>query len=149
LLALAVVAGLYLGLSVLLVLVGPAPGGQGWGPAPFLAALRTVGAGGAWSVVITVGAAAAGGGALLALIAGISRTALAMARERAARPAPAHVSPRCSVPQRAEIAAGLAVLALVLLAGEVLVAIAASAFAVLLYFALANLAALTQEGRWR
>src|SRR5699024_11947096 len=66
----------------ILVLVGPAPGGQGWGPAPFLAALRTVGAGGAWSVVITVGVVAAGGGALLALIAGISRTALAMARER-------------------------------------------------------------------
>src|SRR5699024_12812108 len=59
LLALAVVAGLYLGLSVLLVLVGPAAGGQGWGPAPFLAALRTVGAGGAWSAVITVGAVAA------------------------------------------------------------------------------------------
>src|SRR5699024_1833406 len=56
---------------------------------------------------------------------------------------------RFSVPQRAEIAAGLAVLALVLLAGDVLVAIAASAFGVLLYYAIANLAALTQEGRWR
>lgn len=149
LLALAVVAGLYLALSALLVLVGPAPGGQGWGPAPFLAALRSVGAGGAWSAVITVGAVAAGGGALLALIAGISRTALAMARERDLPPALAHVSPRFSVPQRAEIAAGLAVLALVLLAADVLVAIAASAFGVLLYYAIANLAALTQEGRWR
>src|SRR5699024_11260824 len=85
LLALAVVAGLYLALSVLLVLVGPAPGGQGWGPAPFLAALRSVGAGGAWSAVITVCAVAAGGGALLALIAGISRTALSMARARGMR----------------------------------------------------------------
>ncbi|ATG50931.1 amino acid permease [Brachybacterium vulturis] len=149
LIALGIVAVLYLTLSVLLVLVGPAPGDQGWGPAPFLTALRSVGAGGAWSVVITVGAVAAAGGALLALVAGISRTALAMARQRDLPPVLAHVSPRFAVPQRAEIVAGLAVLALVLLAGDVLVAIAASAFGVLLYYAIANLAALTQVGEWR
>ncbi|WP_394216637.1 APC family permease [Brachybacterium vulturis] len=149
LLALGIVAVLYLTLSVLLVLVGPAPGDQGWGPAPFLTALESVGAGGAWSAVITVGAIAAAGGALLALVAGISRTALAMARERDLPPVLAHVSDRFAVPQRAEIATGLAVLALVLLAADVLVAIAASAFGVLLYYAIANLAALTQEGEWR
>lgn len=149
LLALAVVTGLYLALSALLVLVGPAPGAGGWGPAPFLAALDLVGAGGAWHVVITVGAVAAASGALLALVAGISRTALAMARQRDLPPVLAHVSPRFSVPQRAEIIAGLAVLAIVLLAADVLVAIAASAFGVLLYYAIANLAALTQTGQWR
>ena len=149
LLALGVVAGLYLALSVVLVLVGPAPGEQVWGPAPFLTALESVGAGGAWNVVITGGAVAAASGALLALVAGISRTALAMARERDLPPVLAQVSPRFSVPQRAEIAAGLAVLALVLLAADVLVAIAASAFGVLLYYAIANLAALTQAGQWR
>ncbi|HEX7350213.1 APC family permease [Brachybacterium sp.] len=149
LLALAVVAALYLALSVVLVLVGPAPGDQGWGPAPFLTALESVGAGGVWAVVITVGAAAAASGALLALVAGISRTALAMARERDLPPVLAHVSPRFSVPQRAELAAGLAVLLLVLLAADVLVAIAASSFGVLLYYAVANLAALTQQGEWR
>ncbi|AXK46175.1 APC family permease [Brachybacterium saurashtrense] len=149
LLALAAVAGLYLVLSVVLVLVGPAPGEDGWGPAPFLTALESVGAGGLWRAVITVGAVAAAGGALLALIAGISRTVLAMARERDLPPVLAHVSPRFSVPQRAEAAAGVAVVLLVLLASDALVAVAASAFGVLLYYAIANLAAFTQVGQWR
>ena len=149
LLALAAVAGLYLLLSLVLVAVGPAPGTDGWGPAPFLAALDAVGAGGGWHVIVTVGAAAAATGALLALIAGISRTVLAMAREGDLPRPLAHVSPRFSVPQRAEITAGIAVLILVLAASDVLVAIAASSFGVLLYYAVANLAAATQDGTWR
>lgn len=149
LLALAAVGAIYLVLSVILVLVGPAPGEQGWGPAPFRTALDAVGAGGVWAVVVTIGAVAAASGALLALVAGISRTVLAMARERDLPPVLAHVSPRFSVPQRAETAAGLAVVLLVLLASDVLVAIAASSFGVLLYYAVANLAALTQTGQWR
>ena len=149
LLALAAVGALYLVLSVILVLVGPAPGEQGWGPAPFRTALDAVGAGGVWAVVVTIGAVAAASGALLALVAGISRTVLAMARERDLPPVLAHVSPRFSVPQRAEAAAGIAVVLLVLLASDVLVAIAASSFGVLLYYAVANLAALTQTGQWR
>ncbi|MEO2098564.1 MAG: APC family permease [Brachybacterium sp.] len=149
LLALAAVGALYLVLSVILVLVGPAPGEQGWGPAPFRTALDAVGAGGVWAVVVTIGAVAAASGALLALVAGISRTVLAMARERDLPPVLAHVSPRFSVPQRAEAAAGIAVVLLVLLASDVLVAIAASSFGVLLYYAVANLAALTQAGQWR
>ncbi|MGO2720803.1 APC family permease [Brachybacterium tyrofermentans] len=149
LLALAMVCALYLGLSALLVLVGPAPGGEGWGPAPFLTALESVGAGGAWSVVITIGAVAAAAGALLALIAGVSRTMLAMARGGDLPRTLAKSSNRYAVPQRAEIVAALAVLALVLLASDVLVAIAASAFGVLLYYAIGNLAAFTQAGQWR
>ncbi|MFD4007410.1 APC family permease [Brachybacterium paraconglomeratum] len=149
LLALAAVGALYLVLSVILVLVGPAPGEQGWGPAPFRTALDAVGAGGVWAVVVTIGAVAAASGALLALVAGISRTVLAMARERDLPPVLAHVSERYSVPQRAEAAAGIAVVLLVLLASDVLVAIAASSFGVLLYYAVANLAALTQAGQWR
>ena len=149
LLALAAVGAIYLVLSVILVLVGPAPGEQGWGPAPFRTALDAVGAGGVWAVVVTIGAVAAASGALLALVAGISRTVLAMARERDLPPVLAHVSPRFSVPQRAEAAAGIAVVLLVLLASDVLVAIAASSFGVLLYYAVANLAALTQTGQWR
>ena len=149
LLALAAVGALYLVLSLILVLVGPAPGEQGWGPAPFRTALDAVGAGGVWAVAVTIGAVAAASGALLALVAGISRTVLAMARERDLPPVLAHVSPRFSVPQRAEAAAGIAVVLLVLLASDVLVAIAASSFGVLLYYAVANLAALTQTGQWR
>lgn len=147
--ALAVVAVLYLALSVVLVLVGPAPGAQGWGPAPFLAALQAVGAGGAWGAVITVGAVAAAAGALLALVAGVSRTMLAMARGGDLPRPLARSSNRYAVPQRAEVVAGIAIVLLVLLASDVLVAIAASSFGVLLYYAIANLAALTQPGQWR
>ncbi len=153
LLALGIVAALYLLLSVLLVLLGSAVGSpaaaDGWGPAPFLAALDAVGAGALWRAVITIGAVAAASGALLALIAGISRTVLAMSREGDLPRPLAHVSARYSVPQRAEAVASLAVVLLVLLAADVLIAIAASAFGVLLYYAIANLAALTQTGQWR
>lgn len=148
LLALGIVAALYLLLSVLLVRLGSAAA-DGWGPAPFLAALDAVGAGALWRAVITIGAVAAASGALLALIAGISRTVLAMSREGDLPRPLAHVSARYSVPQRAEAVAGLAVVLLVLLAADVLIAIAASAFGVLLYYAIANLAALTQTGQWR
>ena len=147
--ALAVVAALYLALSVVLVLVGPAPGAQGWGPAPFLTALQVVGAGSAWGAVITVGAVAAAAGALLALVAGVSRTMLAMARGGDLPRPLARSSNRYGVPQRAEVVAGIAIVLLVLLASDVLVAVAASSFGVLLYYAVANLAALTQVGQWR
>ena len=116
----------------------PPPAGRAGGPAPFLTALESVGAGGAWSVVITIGAVAAAAGALLALIAGVSRTMLAMARGGDLPRPLAKSSNRYAVPQRAEIVAALAVLALVLLASDVLVAIAASAFGVLLYYAIAQ-----------
>ncbi|MGO3208816.1 APC family permease [Brachybacterium sp. AOP42-B2-9] len=149
LVALGVVAVLYLALSIVLVLVGPAPGVGGWGPAPFLAALAVVGAGQGWSVVITVGAIAAASGALLALVAGVSRTMLAMARGGDLPRPLARSSNRYAVPQRAEAVAGIAIVLLVLLASNVLVAIAASSFGVLLYYAIANLAALTQVGQWR
>ncbi|APX33035.1 transporter [Brachybacterium sp. P6-10-X1] len=149
LVALAAVCALYLTLSILLVFVGPAPGGQGWGPAPFLTALESVEAGGVWHAIITIGAVAAAAGALLALIAGVSRTVLAMARGGDLPRYLSRSSNRYAVPQRAEIVAALAVLALVLLASDTLVAIAASAFGVLLYYAVANLAAFTQAGQWR
>lgn len=147
--ALAVVAALYLALSVVLVLVGPAPGDQGWGPAPFLTALEQVGAGSGWTAVITIGAVAAAAGALLALVAGVSRTMLAMARGGDLPRPLARSSNRYAVPQRAEVVAGIAIVLLVLLASDVLVAITASSFGVLLYYAVANLAAFTQQGQWR
>ncbi|MCT1996738.1 APC family permease [Brachybacterium muris] len=149
LLALGAVFALYIALAAVLVLVGPAPGEQGWGPAPFIAALDLVGAGAVWKLVVTVGAAAAAAGALLALVAGVSRTMLGMAREGDLPRPLAHVSERYSVPQRAEITVGIAVVLLVLLASDVLVAITASAFGVLLYYAVANIAAYTQTGEHR
>lgn len=150
LIALIAVFALYVALSIVLILVGPAAGGgQGWGPAPFIAALDLVGAGGLWRVIVTVGAAAAAAGALLALVAGVSRTMLGMAREGDLPRSLAHVNQRFSVPQRAELVVALAVVALVLLATDVLVTITASSFGVLLYYAVANLAALTQRSEHR
>ncbi|MFC7464584.1 APC family permease [Brachybacterium sp. GCM10030252] len=149
LLALAAVFVLYVAMSIVLVAVDPAPGDQGWGPAPFRTALDGVGAGAGWHLIVTVGAVAAAGGALLALVAGISRTMLAMARESDLPRPLAQVNQRFSVPQRAEITAAIAIVLLVLLAGDVLVAVAASSFGVLLYYGVANLAAFTQRGQWR
>ena len=146
LLALGIVLALYVLLAVLLVLVGPAPGGTGWGPAPFVSALAAVGAGGAWTLVVTVGATAAAAGSLLALVAGVSRTMLSMAREGDLPRPLAAVSARFGVPWRAEVTVGALVVALVLLVPSALTAVAASSFGVLLYYAVANAAALTQQG---
>ncbi|AZZ53986.1 APC family permease [Rathayibacter festucae] len=102
-----------------------------------------------WTAVpIRVGAAAASLGALLALIAGIGRTSLAMARNGDLPRALAVIDPIRSVPRRAEIAVGLIVVVLVLVA-DLRSAIGFSSFGVLLYYLVANVAALTQEAPHR
>jgi len=98
--------------------------------------------------VIRVGAAAASLGALLALIAGIGRTSLAMAREGDLPRMLAHVDPVRQVPRRAEIVLGAVVIVLVLVA-DLRSAIGFSSFGVLLYYLVANVSALTQERRYR
>ena len=97
--------------------------------------------------VVRVGAAAASLGALLALLAGVGRTVLAMAREHDL-PAPlAAVHPRRSTPYRATLAVGAAVLLLVALT-DLRGAIGFSSAGVLLYYAVAHVAVL--RGRtWR
>jgi len=93
--------------------------------------------------VVRIAAGVAALGALLALLAGIGRTSLAMARDREL-PAPlAAVHPRFSVPYVAEIVVGIAVIALVL-AVDLRGAIGFSSFGVLLYYFIANAAATTQ-----
>jgi APA family basic amino acid/polyamine antiporter len=98
----------------------------------------------AWAVpVVQVGAAVAALGALLALIAGIGRTALAMARDREL-PAPlAAVHPRSHVPYVAEVAVAIAIIVLVLVV-DLRGAIGFSSFGVLLYYLVANASAFTQ-----
>jgi basic amino acid/polyamine antiporter, APA family len=101
-------------------------------------------------VVIRVGAAAASLGVLLSLLAGVSRTTFAMAAARDLPAGLAAVDPRHQVPLRAELAASAAVVALVA-AFDVGQAIGFSSFAVLVYYAVANAAALTlsrEERRW-
>lgn len=101
-------------------------------------------AGWAWAApFVVVGAAAASLGALLALQAGIGRTALAMARERDLPAGLAAVHTRSGVPHRAEIAVVAATVLLVLVT-DVRGAIGFSSFGVLLYYLVANVAAWTQ-----
>jgi APA family basic amino acid/polyamine antiporter len=111
--------------------------------APLSAVADTSGA--AWpGVVIRVGAAAAALGALLAMIAGIGRTSLAMARNRDIPAWFSAVNPRFRVPYRAELALGLVVCVLVAVA-DLRAAIGFSSFGVLLYYLIANLSAWTQD----
>ncbi|MCP2328045.1 APA family basic amino acid/polyamine antiporter [Hamadaea flava] len=95
--------------------------------------------------LVRVGAALASLGALLALIAGIGRTALAMARHDDLPRWLSAVHPRYAVPHRAEIALAVVVCALVLTV-DLRGAIGFSSFGVLVYYLIANLAAWTQTG---
>ncbi|MGW8566726.1 APC family permease [Isoptericola sp. NPDC055881] len=106
-------------------------------------------AGSPWAgVVVRVGAAAASLGALLALVAGVGRTTLAMAREGDLPRPLAAVHPRFGVPHRAEVAVAVVVVALVLTV-DLRGAIGFSSFGVLVYYGVANLAAWTQTGAHR
>lgn len=111
--------------------------------APLSAVADTSGA--AWpGVVIRIGAAAAALGALLAMIAGIGRTSLAMARNRDIPAWFAAVHPRFRVPYRAELVLGLIVCVLVAVT-DLRGAIGFSSFGVLLYYLIANASAWTQD----
>jgi APA family basic amino acid/polyamine antiporter len=138
-LALAVVVYAVVAVTVLSVL-GPA--GVAATPAPLAAAVEAS----SWdwaTLVVRVGGAAAALGALLALIAGIGRTSLAMAREGDLPRWLAAVHPRYRVPHRAEVTVAVAICALVLTV-DLRGAIGFSSFGVLLYYLVANLSALTQ-----
>ena len=95
-----------------LAVLGPRPAGA---RRPPRWPRRSGAAGGAGLVpVVRAGAAIAALGSLLALILGVSRTTLAMARDRHLPPALAAVHPRFKVPHRAELAVGAVVAVLVL-----------------------------------
>ena len=87
-------------------------------------------------------------GALLALVAGVGRTALAMARSGDLPGWLAAVHPRFRVPHHAEVALAVVVSVLVL-AVDLSGAIGVSSFGVLLYYLVANAAAATQTGGHR
>lgn len=98
--------------------------------------------------VVRAGAAVAALGALLALIAGVGRTTLAMAREADLPSSLAAVHPRHRVPHRAEMALAVVVCALVLTV-DLREAIGFSSFGVLLYYLVANVAAFGQPAERR
>lgn len=92
--------------------------------------------------VVRAGAVLAAAGSLLALILGVSRTSLAMARDGHLPRALAAVHPRYAVPHRAELAVG-AVVAVLAATVDLRAAIGFSSFAVLTYYLIANLSAAT------
>ncbi|MBT2228325.1 APC family permease [Nonomuraea sp. NEAU-A123] len=99
--------------------------------------------GAAWlRPVVSAGAAVAALGALLALLLGVSRTVLAMARRRDLPELLAEVHSTTEVPRRAELAVGVVVVGLLLVA-DLRGAIGFSSFGVLVYYAIANACALT------
>ncbi|WP_283206658.1 APC family permease [Nocardia cyriacigeorgica] len=109
--------------------------------APLSSAVQAAGAD--WlSPIVRAGAAVAALGSLLALILGVSRTTLAMARDHHLPRTLAAVHPRTGVPHHAEIAVG-AVVALAAATADLRAAIGFSSFGVLLYYAIANASAWT------
>ncbi|WP_405916362.1 APC family permease [Streptomyces sp. NBC_00728] len=117
--------------------------GLGAAPAPLADAVRAAGLP-ELVPLVRVGAAVAALGSLLALILGVSRTTLAMARDRHLPGALAAVHPRSRVPHRAELAVGVLVAALAATV-DVRGAIGFSSFGVLAYYAVANAAAWTLD----
>lgn len=135
----AVVVYVAVGLTVLLTLGGAAADTA----APLAALVST--SGWPWAApVVRVAAAAASLGALLALLTGVGRTTLAMAREADLPRFLAAVNERWHVPRRAEIAIAAIVIGVVL-AADLRGAIGFSSFGVLLYYLIANAAAFRQS----
>ncbi|WP_109778488.1 APC family permease [Streptomyces sp. CG 926] len=111
--------------------------------APLVDAVRAAGRPGL-APVVRVGAALAALGSLLALVLGVSRTVLAMARDGHLPRALAAVHPRHQVPHHAELAVG-AVVAVLAATADLRGAIGFSSFGVLAYYAIANASAWTLD----
>ena len=144
--ALGIVVVLYAVVGVvLLAVLGPA--GVAGTDLPLLAAADQAGV--SWmGAPVRVAAVLASLGALLGLVTGVSRTILAMARERDLPAVLATVDERRGVPQAAE-AAVCAVVVLLVVAFDVRAVIGFSSFGVLVYYAVANAAAVTQDATHR
>jgi basic amino acid/polyamine antiporter, APA family len=145
-LALGIVVVIYAAVGAA-VLFGAGSAALASSTAPVVTALD--GAGAAWaSPVARAGAAVASLGSLLALIAGVGRTALAMGRNGDLPRWLASVHERYRVPDHAELALGAAVCVLVLTT-DLRGAIGFSSFGVLAYYAVANASAFTQTSEHR
>lgn len=143
-LGVAVVVYAVVGVAVLAVL---GPGAVAATVTPLTAAVSA----GDWAWAtpwVQAGAAVAALGALLALLAGVGRTTLAMARHADLPGWLAAVHPRFGVPHRAECALAVVVCVLVL-SFDLRPVIGFSSFGVLLYYLVANLSAWTQDPEHR
>jgi basic amino acid/polyamine antiporter, APA family len=92
--------------------------------------------------VVRIGGAVACAGVLLSLLAGVGRTVLAMARDHELPHVLAAIHLRYQIPHRAQILLGGTVVAAVLIL-DLRTAIGFSSFAVLTYYAIANVASFT------
>lgn len=114
---------------------------------PLAAAASEAGHG--WgSIVIRAGAAVACAGVLMSLLAGVARTAFAMAADGELPRSLAVVHPTTRVPHVAQLTVG-AITLLLVLAVPIVTAIAVSSTCVLTYYAIAHLSALRLEQRER
>ncbi|MFC9994777.1 APC family permease [Nocardia sp. NPDC127526] len=137
-LALGIALAVYAVVAVAVLLVlGSA--GLAAGADPLARAVTAAGVDGL-APVVRVGAVLAAAGSLLALILGVSRTTLAMARDGHLPRALAAVHPKYEVPHRAELAVGL-IVAVVAASFDIRAAIGFSSFAVLAYYLIANISA--------
>lgn len=129
-----------------LLAVGPAV--LAGSPAPLAAAAA---AGLSWATpLVRVGGTVAALGVLLSLLAGVSRTGLAMARQRDLPGWLDAVHPVHRTPHRAEVVVGILVAGIVSVA-DLRGAIGFSSFSVLVYYGIANASAFTQpsgDRRW-
>ncbi|MFD3403321.1 APC family permease [Kribbella sp. NPDC058693] len=143
--AVIIAIGIYLLVAVALLRTGDPASTT----APLASAVDGVGA--AWATpIVRIGAALASLGALLALIAGVGRTTLAMARNQDLPAWLAAVHPRYQVPHHAELALA-SVVGVLVLTTDLRGVIGFSSFGVLLYYAIANASAFTQpadQRRW-
>jgi basic amino acid/polyamine antiporter, APA family len=139
-LALSIALGIYTIVAVaVLAVLGPQRLARA--TAPLSEAVAAAGVG--WLVpVVQVGAAVAAVGSLLALLLGVSRTTLAMARDRHLPHMLAAVHPKYKVPHRAELLIG-AVVVVLAATTDVRGAIGFSSFGVLIYYAITNASAFT------
>jgi APA family basic amino acid/polyamine antiporter len=146
--ALGVALGLYLAVALAALLVA-GPDAIAGSSAPLRTAVELAGASFA-KPIVSVGAAVASLGALLALLSGVGRTTLAMARNRDLPARLAAVDPEHGVPLVAQLTIA-ALVALAVAVTDLRGMIGFSSFGVLLYYALANAAAWTQDAdrrRW-
>ena len=146
LIALGLTVALYAAVAVA-ALLAAGPRALAASTTPIATAVRAVDA--SWALpAVRIGAAVASLGSLLALIAGLGRTSLAMARNGDLPRWLASVHPRFEVPHHAELAVGAIVAALVLTT-DLRGAIGFSSFGVLVYYAVANASAFTQRDEYR
>ncbi|MFW2513095.1 APC family permease [Demequina sp. SO4-13] len=140
--ALAWVLALYVGLAIVLrgaLDFGLAGDPSALGDAPLAALASTLGIN---TAVVTVTAALAVGGAMLAVMAGAGRTAMAMARQGDLPRSLAHQA-GSGAPVRAEAVIAIAAVALVWSPGVDLILV--SVATILAYYAVANIAAMAQR----